>query len=362
MDLKWWALTLVGFVCLATVIAVALLWRQPRVHRVLRPLAHVDRLTRLPEYIRVERIQLLSAVLTGLLLLVVFCSALITSSRPVGLTSATRNFESVHPEDIMLCVGQPITEPSTAGLLNHFAEQTATFDTQRIGLTSPSLRVIPMTRDYDYAADRLRRFARVAGLQQDLTDDKQLSDTDTAALRSGITEFSRGVDYLDYARSVEDILALCLTGFPSFDDKSTHRRSIIYLGYSALRAPDEQRPSLFSAQDVTDMAARAGVQVNVVARSDVLQWSEDGDQALRAIAESTGGRFFPYNPEGGAEPGGTDPMLAADLDRIRAAPPGAVLPNGVVVTSRSWDYPNVPLIVSLLGAVLLCVALAVLRR
>ncbi len=364
MDLKWLGVAVAGFICLVAVIAVAVLWPMPQARRILRPLAHVDRLTRLPEYARVERTRLVSALISGVLLLIVFCTALLTSARPVGFSSATRNFESLHPEDIMLCVGEPVTDPTTAGFLNYFARQARTFDAQRIGLTSPSLRVVPLTRDHELAADRFERFAALAGLQRDLNAGKKLSDTQLADLRTGIGEFSRTVEYLDYVRSVEDILALCMTGFPSFEDRSTRRRSIVYLGFSALHAPDDKRKSLFSEQHIKDMAARAGIQINVLSRSDVLQWSEQGSDTLDAIAGATDGKFFPYNPAGTATAGsdGTEPTLAAALDQIRANPPNVVLPNGVMVSSRTWDYPNVPLGVAVVVSLLLCISLAVLRR
>lgn len=364
MDLKWVGVAVAGFLCLVAGIAVAVLWPMPRLRRVLRPLAHVDRLTRLPEYTRVERTRIVSAIISGVLLLIVFCTALLTSARPVGFSSATRNFESLHPEDIMLCVGEPVTDPTTAGVLNYFARQARTFDAQRIGLTSPSLRVVPLTRDHQFAADRFERFATLAGLQRDLTAGKKLTDAQLAELRTGTGEFSRTVEYLDYVRSVEDILALCITGFPSFEDRSPRRRSIVYLGFSALRAPDDERKSLFTEQDIKNMADRAGVQINVLSRSDVLQWSEQGSETLNAIVGATGGKFFPYNPAGTGTAAAdvTEPTLAADLDQIRANPPDVVLPNGVMVSSRTWDYPNVPLTVSVLVSVLLCLALAVLRR
>jgi hypothetical protein len=39
-----------------------------------------------------------------------------------------------------------------------------------------------------------------------------------------------------------------------------------------------------------------------------------------------------------------------------------VLPSGTIVTRRSWDYPNVPLLCSLIVASGLFISLAVLRR
>lgn len=364
MDLRWLWVAIVGFMALAVCIAVAAVWPLPQVRRILRPLAHVDRLTRLPEYGRVDRTEFWSTLITGVLLLIVFTTALLTSARPSGFWSATRNFESLHPEDIMLCVGEPVTDPTTAGFLRYFAAQTRSYDTQRIGLTSPSLRVVPLTRDYQYVSDRFEQFAALPALQHKLDGKQELTNAESAALRTGIDEFSRTVQYMDYARSVEDILALCMTGFPSFEDRSTHRRAVVYIGYSALRSPDETRKSLFDQQDIKNMAAKAGIQINALSRSDVLQWSEQGDDSLRSITEATGGKFFAYNPVGTAAAGeeATEPTLTADLDQIRDNQPSVVLPNGTMVSRRTWDYPDVPLTTALMASLLLCVSLAVLRK
>ena len=52
----------------------------------------------------------------------------------------------------MLCVDGPATDPAASATLRYFAEQVKTFSTQRIGLTSANRRVVPLTRDYQYAA------------------------------------------------------------------------------------------------------------------------------------------------------------------------------------------------------------------
>lgn len=363
MDLRWWPLAIFGMIALVVCIAVAALWPLPEVRRILRPLANVERLTRLPEYGRVDRTRFLAMVITGVLLLIVFCAALFTSARPIGLSSSTRDFEGKHPEDIMLCVGEPVTDSATAGFLNYFADRADSFTNQQIGLTSSTLRVVPLTRDHRFAADEFDRYAKLPALHQDYQDSRELSGDEVATLRNGINDFSRQVRYVDYARSTEDILALCMAGFPSYDSPSTHRRSIIYLGLAEQRRPAETRPALFSQQQIKEMAAAGGFQINVLSRSDVPTDSPEANEGLASIAEASGGKFYLYNPGGtGASAAGTDATLAAHLDEIRANPPGVVLPGGHSVSHRTWDYPNVPLLVSIAAALLLCLSLAVLRR
>ncbi|WP_421843935.1 hypothetical protein [Mycobacterium sp.] len=145
MDLRWSAVFIVGLIALAAVITAGMLVPIAKMTKVLRPLAHVSRLTGMPEYARVARTQFWSMLITLVLLLAVFAAALLTTARPVGFSAASRNFESVHPEDIMVCVGQPVTDPTTAGYLNYFARKASSYKTQRIGLTSPTLRVVPLT-------------------------------------------------------------------------------------------------------------------------------------------------------------------------------------------------------------------------
>lgn len=364
MELRWWAIVAAGAVVAAAVTGWVLLTPLPRTAKAMRPLAHVNRLTGMPEYARLARIQFWSTIAAVTLMAAMFAAALVTTARPTGFSSATRNFEAMHPEDLMVCVGQPVTEPSTAGYLNYFAQQARSFDNQRIGLTSPSLRVVPLTRDHDYAGGQFSRYAALAGLQHQLDTNRELPGPQAAELDSGIGGFSRLVDYSNYSRSVADTLALCMAGFPSFEDKSTRRRSLIYLGYSSFHDPGDSRPSLFSDQQVKDMAAAAGVQVNVIARADLVKSPQQANEALAAIAAATGGRYSVYNPAGtaGDTLSGTDATLGALLDSVRDNPPNVVLPSGTVITRRSWDYPTVPLTCSLLAAGLLFASLAVLRR
>lgn len=363
MDLRWLPLFVIGLIALVAVVLVALLVPMAKITKVLRPLAHVERLTGMSEYARIARLQFWAMLATLVLLVIMFGAALVTTCRPVGFSSASRNFEAVHPEDIMVCVGQPVTDPTTAGFLNYFSQQ-AESSGQRIGLTSPTLRVVPLTRDYDYADAQFSRYAEMASLQHQLDITKELPGPQATQLRSGINDFSREVAYVDYARSVDDVLALCMTGFPSFEDKNTRRRSLIYLGYNTFRSGDETRPELFSDQQVKNIALQAGIQINVIARADVVKSPEQSNQALAEIAAATGGRYSVYNPAGtaGDNPSGTDSTLAGLLDKIRANPPDVTLPSGTIITRRSWDYPNVPILCSLMAASLLFISLAVLRR
>ena len=340
MALSWWPVAVAGFGCLAAAIALAVLLPMERERRQLRPLANTSRLTRLPEYARLARTRSASMLVTIVLLVLLFGAAVSASARPSGWWWSLG--ASDVPEDIMLCVADPVTDPATGEFLSYFAQQTRTYGTQRIGLTSLNRRVVPLTRDYQYAAEKFGDSAKLARVQADT----ELPPPQQAALRNKIASFSAPVSYVDYAPSVADVLALCMTGFPSFDVTSTHRRSLIYLGPSEIRRPDETRPSLFSDQQVTDMAHKAGIQINALASST--------PGTLRSIADSTGGQYFSI------ESNATE--LAVDLDDIRDHPPNPGESGDATLTGFFGDSPTIPLSVAVVVSALLCLSLVVLRR
>ena len=333
MGLTWWPVAVAGFACVAAAVALALLLPMEQARRQLRRLANSSRLTRLPDYTRLARARSLSMLVTIVLLGLLFGSAVVASARPSGWwwSSATTD----PPQDVMLCVGEPIADPVTGDFLTYFAGQARTYGTQRIGLTSANRRVVPMTRDYQYVAGKFGDLA-------ELSDEPESATSDSAA------SFSPAVSYIDYASSVEDILALCMTGFPSFEDQSSHRRSLIYLGPGQVREPGETRRSLMTAAQVTEMASASGVQINALAPSD------RGAGALPSIAESTGGQFFSFDPRQSA--------LTDDLNAIRDSPPQPSATADAASVGWFGDNPAIPLIIAVVTSTLLCLSLVVLRR
>lgn len=319
MELTWWPIAAAGLGGL--VLAVALAMLVPITGRQDRqvPLANTVRLTRLPEYRAVVRRQTRVTAVALALLTLLFAATALASARPTG---TFWDAEASPPrEDIMLCSAAPVTEEANARFLGYFARTATTFGSERIGLTSLNRRLIPLTRDYQFAAGRLADFARSAP---------------TAP------EFSAPVDYDDYAPTVADVLALCLTGFPGFETESDTRRSLIYLGPGALRAPGDTRPSLFTDAQVTDMARQAGAQVSAIATPG------RETEALSAVAGATDGQFFRY---GSADVDG-------QLDAIRAGTHSA--PADGAATRE--DSPVVVLVAALALSALLGVSLMAARR
>jgi hypothetical protein len=325
VDLKWWPVAAIGSAgFLAAVLSAALL-PMTSARRRLRPLANVARLTRLPEYAKAARLRSLSAVVTLVVLTIMFGAATWAAARPAGVS---KRFDTAHPEDIVLCVGQPVTDAATAELLDYFARQAADLpQTDRIGLTSVNRRLVPLTRDHQYAATRFGEFARAPAAQS--------------------ASFAPPVRYTDYAVSVNDVLALCISGFPSDEMPNTRRRSVIYLGPSDLRAAGERRAALFTEDGVREQAVRAEIQLNVV---DTAPSAASG--SLTGLTEQTGGRYAA--PDSGS--------VATTLNEIRTNAPPARRADGTIVTADSWDAPVIPLAVAVVSAAVLSVALLVLRR
>lgn len=322
MDLKWVAVVIAGCIGLALCIAAVLVRPMDAERRRLRPLANVGRLTQLPEFASAMRRRMVSTVVAVTLLVVAFAGALIAGARPMGLPTTADESASSQPEDIMLCIGGPASAPAVTATLRYFAEQVPSFDTQRIGLTSSNRRVIPLTRDYQYVAGEFATFA-----QQDEA-----------------TDLVAPVSYVDYAGGVEDLLALCLSGFPSFDRKTAERRSVIYVGPDALRAFGEPRPALFTSDRVQDMATAAGVQVNVILTGS-------GTGTLASLARDTGGLSFT-----------ADSDLATDLTEIRDNPPAPTAVETDETATRSAESPHIPVLLALLAATALTGWPLVMRR
>lgn len=321
MELIWWIVVIVGCVALAGCVVHALLWPHRVDRQRLRPLANTRRLTRLPEYLRAVRVRTITACVSIALLVTAFAAAVLVTARPMGLPSTTQTSEALAPEDIMVCVGAPVSEPAVAATMRYFAQRVTSFGTERIGLTSANRRVIPLTRDYQYAASQFGAYAQPVEQQDG-------------------EPFVAPVSYVDYTENVEDVLALCLTGFPTFDEKTPQRRSLIYVGPQSLPGPGGAQ--LFTDERVREMAAAAGVQVNVLA-------TDTGGGPLDELARSTGGRSF----EAGA-------AVDGQLDDIRDHPPSAAS-RGDNAT-RSIETPDVGLVVALLAVVALSLWPVVVRR
>jgi hypothetical protein len=361
MDLRWWAVAVLAILIAGAATAAAWLMPVGRVQRQLRPVAHVNRLTRLPEFARVHRIYVISMAVTAGLLAVCFLTAVVAAARPQHFAADDADYEAAHPLDTMICVGQPVTDPTTADVFTYYAQQAKSFTNEQIGVTSTDLRAMPLTRDRVYAEQRLQYFAGLAKIQQELDTGQDVPVDRRLDLATGMEAFARSVNYVDYGQTLEDTLALCMAGFPKFETASDHRRQLVYIGYSTLRSSDDTRPSLYDKSQVLAIAQRGGIQLNAISRADVAETSQEGNDTLRALTENTGGRFSLYNPAGTATAGDdANEILTADLDDISAHPPTAVI--AAQGDTQYLDGPQIALTVGVIAVVLLSIALVGLRR
>jgi len=306
MELIWPLVAIIGCVALAACVAFAVLWPHRSQPGELRPLANTSRLTQLPEYRRAQRRSAISAWSAIALLLVGFGAAVVATARPSGLPSLERRSETAAPQDIMVCVGAPVSDAAVRTTLQYFADSAREFRTERIGLTSANRRVIPLTRDYQYAAAEFVAYAR-------------------QVKRNDARPFVAPVRYAEYTPNVDDLLALCMTGFPAATNASPTRRSLIYVGPEAPNGNDGQ---LFSASRIRDLAATDKIQVNALIVGD-------SPGTVSELVRGTGGR---------SHPAATD--VVTSLRDISSHPPQRDSASGSV---KPIETPDVALLAALLA-------------
>ncbi|WP_208103733.1 VWA domain-containing protein [Mycolicibacterium sp. CBMA 226] len=310
MELSWRIAAIIGCVALAACVAFAVLWPHRSRPGELRPLANTRRLTALPEYRRAQRRNAISVWSAIILLVVGFGAAVTATARPTGLPTLERRSEAAPPQDIMICVGAPVSDATVSATLQYFAAAAREFRTERIGLTSANRRVVPLTRDYEYAAGEFTAYSH----QVKLSDAKP---------------FVTPVRYADYTPNIGDLLALCMTGFPSASTTSAPRtgiprRSLIYIG------PDSNSTvgQLFNDARLRDLAARSRIQVNALIAGD-------SAGTVSQLVHDTAGRSHPATTD-----------VAASLRDIGSHPPRADPTN---VAAKPIETPDLALLTALLA-------------
>jgi hypothetical protein len=306
MELIWPIAAIIGCVGLAACVAFAVLWPHRSQPGELRPLANTGRLTKLPEYRRAQRRHAISAWSAIAVLVIGFGAAVVATARPSGLPALDRRSEAAAPQDIMVCVGAPVSDAAVRTTLQYFADSAREFRTERIGLTSANRRVIPLTRDYQYAAAEFVAYAR-------------------QVKRSDAKPFVAPVRYAEYTPNIDDLLALCMTGFPPATSTSPTRRSLVYVGPEAPNGIDGQ---LFSGARIRDLAATDKIQVNALVVGD-------SAGTVSELVRGTGGR---------SHPAATD--VVASLRDISSHPPRRDSASGSV---KPIETPDLALLAALLA-------------
>lgn len=315
----------------AVVIAALALWRalrsDPQANVRRRPVAHVDRLTALPEYqaaLRRHRRWLAVAALAAGTLLV---SAVAAAARPVELTTITPEQRN---RDIMLCLDTSGSMSSAdSAVVDVFATLAKEFDGERIGLTvfdSSAVQVFPLTDDYGYVQEQLT-------LARDAFD----GNPGSAGFLDG-TWNGRG------SSLIGDGLAACVDGFPAAggtdgSGTDTRRSRSIILATDNYLSGDP----IFTLEQAGTLAQERGVRVYALNPGDFDYGPGPGQPGamLRAAAESTGGAYYPLD-----SPDAVADIVRGVQETEATAMKGA--PRAVVT-----DRPDLPLAVALLSGLVL---------
>jgi hypothetical protein len=360
LELRWAPVFDVGkFLLMGGVLGAALLPLRGKAGTALRPLARVERLTALPEYVRAARIQRALLLVTTVSVLAVLVCVLYASARPLQ-TERAGGSDQRHPDDVMLCVAAPVTSHMSSALLSYYQQEAAALadrpgSGQRIGLTSPTLRALPLTADHAFAAGQLRRFANLANLAAAAAAGQQLTEQQAKDLTDGQDAFSRTVRYVDYQPNFIDTLASCVLGFPDHATPSSRRRSVVYLG------PTDERPAsgsrtAYSPGSLAQLTAEAKAQINII---EVAPGSGVGAQpngVSKTETDISGGKFFAFSDT--ADPG----ALTGALDQIRANRPALAAGAEATPPEIKADNPSRVLGFAVGFATLLALCLAVIRR
>lgn len=308
---------------LAAVLVVAGFgWWLLRRRRAVAPvaLANTEALRALPEYRRAVRSHRLTLLAAAALAAVIAVAAVLGSARPMR---SVRLVSEKDNRDIVLCLdvsGSMIDVD--AEVVSTFTQLAAGFRGERISMVifnSSAVPVFPLTDDYDFVVDQLKRAQRALGL----LDPK---DSFFAGTLNGFGSSLIG-----------DGLATCVR---SFDHPELQRARSVVL------ASDNEAAgkSLFTLPEGGQLARAAGIQVYGLNPTD--NTSSTAAREMRSVTESTGGLYFSLN-DVSAVRRTLEAVSSREASRIPASPRTVV-----------HDNPGIPVAVA--GLALL--AFLVVRR
>lgn len=230
MDLThpWWAL-LVAIVLVAVTLLPRLLRRRrpPAPGSVSLPVAHLDRVRRLPRYqhlarsaVRATRWSLVGAVLLGIGIVVLVARPTVASTGPgVG-----------HHRDIILCLDVSGSMAQTnRDVIAVYLDLASRLDGERIGLVvfdAAAVTVFPLTDDADVIVEHI---AAVESRLETVIPGTRLDGTGTSLIGDGLASCAQRFDDVDAQRSRTIVLAT---------DNQVFGRPLFTVGEAALRAVD----------------------------------------------------------------------------------------------------------------------------
>lgn len=316
----WWWMIPIAIVVAILAIVIGLVWRRRRARTAL-PVAHVERLTRIPQYRRAMYRHRGVALVAVLAVAIAALGAGILSARPAAVESQNND---EYKRDILLCLDVSGSMVSVdAEILRVFQEIATSLNGERIGLRifdSSSVMVFPLTSDYDYIIEQLELYERA--FDGGLGSEEYFSYTAGTTLGNG-------------ASLVGDGLASCAMDFESTDD-SNRPRSIILATDNMVNGQQ-----LVSLMQAGQMALDNDVRVYAINPWDF----GSGDLAaaeLQEVAEGTGGAYFALDWAS---------TVDGIVDRINAIEAGYIeTPPEAQIVDRSmgwipWVYAAVAVVV-----------------
>ena len=267
LALPWLLLPAVAAVLL--VAGVGWWWLRRRRAPAPVALANTEALRALPEYRRAVRSYRMTLLAAAVLAAVVAVAAVLGAARPMR---SVRLVSEKDNRDIVLCLdvsGSMIDVD--AEVVSTFTQLAAGFRGERISMVifnSSAVPVFPLTDDYDFVTDQLKRAQRALGLL----------DPKDAFFAGTLNGFGSSL--------IGDGLATCVR---SFDHPELQRARSVIL------ASDNEAAgkSLFTLPEGGQLARAAGIQVYGLNPTD--NTSSTAAQEMRSVTEGTGGLYFSLN-------------------------------------------------------------------
>ena len=220
----------------------------------------------------INKYKTLIYVLFGILFISVLGCSLLTSR----FVSTSTHTNQVYDRDIMLCldVSGSMYETDQA-LIDSYGKLIDEMHGERFGMVifnSSSITLLPLTEDYDYAKDVVKKASEAFSAMEGPYDPEKFKISDY--IYNGTTE-GQG------ASIVGDGFATCVLGFPKLDNE---RSRIIILATDN----DVNGPQIITVPEAGELAKKYKITVYPVDNYG----NEKTAKELKEVAEKTGGKYY----------------------------------------------------------------------
>lgn len=324
MDLRWPVLGAILLVVVAAAV-VGILRLAGRTHG--RPLdavllAHTARLRRLPRFRELARQQRWLAWWQTVAVVIALLGTIWLIARPQS-TDVTQHRYSTR--DIVLCLDASTSMfDEDTQVTQAYAQIVSHLDGERVSLvlwSDASVTIFPLTDDYGWVQDELRRAGKAFALQdQDYVAGTYLGKERASLISDGIVSCVRRFDFSDKKRGKAVIVA-------SDNDP-------------------QGGPAVYTLPQASKYAKDHGVRLFGIGSSD-LSFEPEKRRTFEKAVTGTGGTFSLLGDDGSVDSiiDGIDRLTADEVVEppryhVRDAPawPTAVMAIGVVMLALGWVY------------------------